>query len=66
MYRLFGDDVGDLSAAFPAASSFFSVTNIALAVPVPDPAPLAVNLTPTVLLAAPIDTKFVFPTETIS
>jgi hypothetical protein len=34
-------------------------------VPVPDPAPVALNVIPTVLLGAPIATKLVVPREVI-
>ena len=35
------------------------------AVPVPEPTPVAVNTSPTLLLAAPINVKSVVPTDTI-
>ena len=38
---------------------------MAFAVPVPVPAPDAINAVPTLLLAAPIRVKFVLPTLTI-
>ena len=45
----------------PAATAVFGK----LAVPVPDPAPVAVKITPIVLAEAPIDTKLVVPTVTM-